>query len=115
MVASRTELLTHLWRETINANLNVRSLEHMIAGSKLHPDAPFADTGPAIERLLALGASPEDICLVRREAAYDAVFATLYALDDPGVDNRDVFMLHESLLTADPTGLEGRPGSAKAV
>jgi hypothetical protein len=43
------------------------------------------------------------------------VFATLYALDDPGVENGEVFMLHESLLTADPSGLEGRPGSGKAV
>jgi len=113
-VASRTELLTHLWREVIDANLRVRSLEQMIAGAKLHPEAPFADTGPAIERLLALGASPDDICLVRRDAAYDAVFATLYALGDPGVDGNDVFMLHESLRTADPSGLEGRPGSARA-
>jgi hypothetical protein len=44
-----------------------------------------------------------------------AVFQTLYALDDPGVDDDNVFMLHESLLTADPSGMEGRPGSADAV
>ena len=45
----------------------------------------------------------------------EAVFGTLYALDDPGVDNGDVFMLHEELLGADPSGLEGRPGSAGAA
>jgi hypothetical protein len=40
------------------------------------------------------------------------VFGTLYALSDPGVEDNDVEMLHESLLSADPSGREGRPGSA---
>jgi hypothetical protein len=33
-------------------------------------------------------------------------------LDDPGVDGGNVFMLQESLLSADPSTKEGRPGSA---
>jgi hypothetical protein len=33
-------------------------------------------------------------------------------LDDPGIDDGDVIGLHESLLGADPSGKEGRPGSA---
>jgi hypothetical protein len=44
--------------------------------------------------------------------AYETAFSLLYMLDDPGVDAGDVTMLHESLLGADPSGLEGRPGSA---
>ena len=114
-MASRTELLTHLWREVINANLRAPSLQRIIDACRRRPDDPFADTGPAIERLLALGASPRDICLLMRSASYEAVFSTLYALDDPGVDDKNVFMLHESLLTADPSGLDGRPGSAGAI
>ena len=50
-----------------------------------------------------------------RAVAYESVFVTLYALDDPGVDGDEVFMLHEELLTADPSGMEGRPGSADVV
>ena len=46
-----------------------------------------------------------------RNTAYEAVFSTLYAIGDPGVDGNDVFMLHEDLLSADPSGMEGRPGS----
>jgi hypothetical protein len=32
-------------------------------------------------------------------------------LDDPGIDGDENAMLHEELLGADPSGLEGRPGS----
>jgi hypothetical protein len=61
---------------------------------------------------LELGASRRDLSLVARFAAYGAVFSTLYTFSDPGVDDNDVEMLHESLLGADPSGKEGRPGSA---
>ena len=112
---TRDALLEHLWRNVINTNLDASDFEEAISFSTLRPNDPFADTGAAIKRLLALGASPDDICLLRRDSAYRAVFATLYALGDPGVNSDDVFMLHESLLSADPSGLEGRPGSAKVV
>jgi hypothetical protein len=114
-MATREELLDHLWRQVINANLDPSSLHNAVARSQLKPMEPFSDTGFAINRLLAAGVQPKDICLIRRDAAYRAVFQTLYALDDPGVEDDDVFMLHESLLTSDPSGLEGRPGSADAA
>jgi hypothetical protein len=44
--------------------------------------------------------SPQDLCRIQHAAAYEAVFGTLYALDDPGVDGNDVFGLHEILLSA---------------
>lgn len=111
-MASRDELLEHLWHQVINANLNPDAIDAEIAHSKARPNDPFADTGPALERLLAAGATLSDICLIRRQAAYAATFATLYAIGDPGVDDDDVFMLFEELLMADPSGMEGRPGSA---
>lgn len=114
-MATREELLEHLWRLVINANLNPSTLADAILHHQKRPEEPFADAGEAIARLLELGASPRDLCLLRREAAYGAVFRTLYALGDPGVDGDDVFMLHEDLLGSDPSGLEGRPGSATAV
>jgi hypothetical protein len=33
-------------------------------------------------------------------------------LGDPGIDDNDIEMMHESLLGSDPSGKEGRPGSA---
>jgi hypothetical protein len=88
------------------------ALDNIVANDKQHPDRPFGHTGAALERVLASGASKADVALVMRSAAYQAVFSTLYALGDPGVDDGNVFMLHEELLTADPSGMEGRPGSA---
>jgi hypothetical protein len=115
-VRTQADLLEHLWQEVINRQLDAAGLHRMVAASKLRPDDPFSDAGAAIERLLALGASERDIGLVQRHAAYEAVFQTLYALDDPGIDDGNVFMLHESLLTADPSGREGRPDkSARSV
>lgn len=111
-MSSRQALLQHLWNEVINPHLDPQGLARVIAHAKSRPDDPFADSGPALERLLALGADPHDIGLLLREAAYEAVFGTLYSLGDPGVEGNDVFMLHEDLLTADPSGMEGRPGSA---
>ena len=112
---TQEELLVHLWKSVINSNMDETSLQRTVEDDARRPGEPFADTGPAISRLLALGASPRDICLIMRYASYSAVFSTLYALDDPGVDGDNVFMLHESLLTSDPSGMEGRPGSAGVV
>jgi len=113
-MATRQELLDYLWKEVINAHLRDDALDNVVRNCKRNPDAPFADTGAAIERLLAAGASRRDLRILLRSAAYEAVFGTLYSLSDPGVDD-DAGGLYEELLTADPTGMEGRPGSADAV
>ena len=98
-MATRQELLRHLWND-------------VIANCRRDPDGPFAEAGRALERLLATGVSARDVCHVLRCVAYEAVFGTLFALSDPGVDeNEDIGTLYEELLTADPSGMEGRPGA----
>ena len=115
-MSKRAELLGYLWQQIINLQLREASLDYIIANCKRNPDRAFGDTGPAIERTLAAGASRRDLCLVMRTTAYEAVFGTLYSLSDPGSDpDDDVSTLYEELLMADPSGLEGRPGSASAV
>ena len=109
---SREEFLTLLWEEIINPNMSEEWIEKSIKEAKKHPDAPFSDDGTALENLLSLGANKKDICLLSRSAAYDAVFTLLYMLGDPGVEGNDIEMLHETLLESDPSGKEGRPGSA---
>ena len=105
---TRHALLEHLWRSVIDGHSSDASLREQIAYAKSHPGAPFTAAASAIERLVAQGVSPSDICTIQRDASYRAVFATLYSLDDPGVEGNDVLMLHESLLEADPSGKEGR-------
>jgi hypothetical protein len=115
-MATREELLAHIWKEVINVNLREDAADNIVKNCARDPHGPFGDTGAAIERLLAAGASKRDLCLVLRHTAYEAVFGTLYALGDPGLDeSEEAGSLYEDLLTADPSGMEGRPGSADPV
>jgi hypothetical protein len=113
-MATREEFLRHLWAEIINPPMQGHWIDNTIRDAAKQPNGPFADSGPALERLLALGASRRDLSLLYRQSAYEAVFSVLYGLGHPGVEDNDIEMMHESLLTADPSGMDGRPGSAPA-
>ena len=84
-MATREEFLQQAWAEIINNPMQEHWIENAVRESEKHPDAPFADLGPALKRLLALGAARRDLSLISRFASYEAVFQTLYALGDPGV------------------------------
>jgi hypothetical protein len=115
-MATREEFLEHLWREVINALSREQGLENIIENCRRFPGSAFGDTGAAIERMLALGVSRRDLRLVMRCTAYEAAFGTLYALSEPGLDaEEDAGTLYEELLMADPSGMEGRPGSVDAA
>ncbi len=98
---TQKEFLREVWGQIINSPMLELWIDNVIATAKRHPDAPFADLGAALERMLEKGVSRRDMSLIMRFASYDAVFGLLYMLDDPGVD--DMIGLHESLLTADPS------------
>ena len=68
---------------------------------------------PAAARAIDGGASPDDVVLAMAAASYEATFNTLFrltgeediaSLAESGAAN----MLHEDLLSADPTGREGQ-------
>lgn len=105
----RQEFLTYLWTDCINPNLKEETLDSLIKHSKHEPSTPFADAGVIVQRMLEAGVSRKDICRFAQYVAYETSFNLLYALDDPGLDDADVSLLHESLLSADPSGREGRP------
>lgn len=111
-MATREEFLAQIWDNVINGSMAGHWIDNVIAAGERDPESPFADLAPALKRLIALGADRRDLSLISRFASYESAFELLYMLDDPGVDNDDNKMLHESLLSADPSGLEGRPGSA---
>ena len=115
-MATREEFLQHLWTVIINPVFGDAALDNIISNCKRDPVGPFGDTGPAIERMLAAGIVRRDLGLVLRLVAYEAVFGTLYALSEPGLNqDEDASTLYEELLMADPSGMEGRPGSADAA
>jgi hypothetical protein len=86
---------------------------------------------PAAQRAVAAGANPQDVAQAMRAAAYSAVHGVLYAVDGPDISapedapswilmevrrdddyeeiqtGRDLGTLHESILSADPSGREG--------
>lgn len=108
--------LTLLWENVIDPAAREDALDNIVANCRRDPSGPFGDAGPAIERLLAVGASKRDLRLVFRLIAYEAVFTTLYSLSDPGLDEgEDAGTLYEELLMSDPTGMSGRPGSIDVV
>lgn len=107
---SRTEFLKVLWNDVINEPMTEAWIDYQVNRSAKWPNDPFADTGPLLQKLMKLGVSRRELSLLHRQASYAAVFLTLYKLGDPGCS--DTKMLFEELLTADPSGLEGRPGSA---
>jgi hypothetical protein len=123
-MTTQEELLQRLWSR-INSHVTpyhigqalVREdeLDRIVEDSKQHPRQPFADAGAAIERILAAGARRRDVCLLLRYAAYGAVFDTLCEIEGAGMDCKEFIGLHEYLLSADPSGMEGRPGSADAI
>ena len=67
---------------------------------------------PAAARAIHAGADPNDVVTAMTAAAYEAVFGTLFRLTAEEdlkalTESGAVLGLHESLLSADPTGREG--------
>jgi hypothetical protein len=107
-VATREEFLREVWAEIINKPLSGDWVETMMRSAKARADAPFADVGMAVDRLLKLGARREDLSAIARWAGYEAVFSALFMLDDAPVEG-GVAGLYSELVGADPTGRAGRP------
>lgn len=110
-MASGNVLLEELWADVINGNLDKKSLRSTVAYAKQRPTAPFADAGAAMARMLKAGVSVDDICRFARYERYDACFQVLYKICALGVESADLDGLYELLLSADPSGEEGRPSS----
>jgi hypothetical protein len=94
-----------------------------------HPDQPGGEFGPAIDRLLAAGAQPEDLTIIVRIVQWALLSGLCMLLDDPGVLEPEIADMEwqlfqvdqngnpvepiggliESVLLVDPTGREMRP------
>jgi hypothetical protein len=109
---SRDEFLKHIWANRINSYMQEDWIDKEIEMAQRYPNAPFADTGPLLDHLLALGATRRELSLLLRVGEYNGVFDALVALEDISRTLEGFRGLHEELLSADPSGLEGRPGSA---
>ena len=113
-MASRNEFLEHLWANRINSYMQEDWIDKEIAMSQRQPNAPFADIGPVLTRLMQLGATRRELSLIARVGEYNGIFDAFFALEGFPEVSKDVRGIHEELLSSDPSGLEGRPGSAPA-
>jgi hypothetical protein len=122
--------LRQAWREVLDEN-DSSWIQRQIEFSEQEPTAPYAGIGPALRRMLASGADPQDITDVVRVMQCQLLFRICYLLNDPGIaepELRDfgwglfqldrggkiigaIEALHESVLETDPTGREMRPRS----
>jgi hypothetical protein len=110
-MATRDEFLKQVWNDNINSYMAGHWIDGVIKSAEKNPDEPFADLGSVLKRLQSVGATKEELSSIACFAAYEASFGLLYMFGDPGVDEGEADMMHESLLSADPSGKEGRPGS----
>jgi hypothetical protein len=124
---ARFLFLRQAWRLVVAEN-DTTWIQEQAAVESGEPGAAIA---PAIQRLLALGATVEDLTTVARVMQWQLLFRLCYLLDDPGdvedevrdvtwrlfqVDenNKPVAIiggLHESVLETEPSGREMRPWS----
>lgn len=75
-------------------------------------DEPFGDVQPAVARLLQAGAQPRDLELFTRWQRFDTTVEALRLFERAGItESEELLGLHESILSADPSGKEARPGS----
>lgn len=131
---TRFVFLRAAWRLVVSED-NKTWIDQEIDYSFKHPNDACSGIGPALQRLLDLGADRQDITDIVRVKQYEMLFNMCYLLDDPGelepelgkmgwslhekdkngkVTGRLVNMLHESALEMDPTGREMRPRSSES-
>ncbi|MBL8621329.1 MAG: hypothetical protein JNK64_08500 [Myxococcales bacterium] len=124
---ARFAFLREAWKGVVAPD-DVSWIDQTAASTKPGADEPCGGVGPALQRLLAAGADPEDIHEVVRVMQYELLFSICYLLEDPGQlepeiadlawrlmrTNEDgevvgpIEGLHESVLELDPSGREMR-------
>lgn len=124
--------LKDAWAEVIGDG-DHKWIDSAVRQSAANPEEPYAGVGHALKRLLAAGASREDLAEVVRGMQAQLLFHLLYtftagdhprtsdtefeglawslrAVDrDSGKQVYELSALHESMLELDPTGREMRP------
>ncbi len=134
---ARFVFLRQAWQSVI-ADGDTSWIDPQIQQADRRPRDPGAGIGPALKRMLAAGASREDITEVVRVMQSLLLFNIAYQLADPGIveypckdmpqvnwalfevdeEGQPLHLidgLHESVLDTDPTGREMRPKGVTRV
>ena len=75
--------LRTLWPQQIDGwRTNTKWIDHSIHAAERDPKGYFADAGLAMKRLLALGATREELASIARMVAYDTAFGVVHRIDE---------------------------------
>ena len=127
---ARLSFIKAAWDGVVNEG-DTGWIQRQLEDFRRDPNGVGNGAGRALERLLKLGAKPEDLTDLVRSMQYETLFAVCYVADNCGDDYRnplspkehwhlvlgedcppshlDVGGLHESVLQMDRTGREMRP------
>jgi hypothetical protein len=124
--------LRQAWKRVLSEH-NTTWIDREISEAEKYPTGPYAGVGQALKRVVAAGASRQDLTDIARGVQAEMLFRLCYLLEDPDfreselesfgwglfeVDEDDnpkqprIGSLHESVLETDPTGREMRPRAA---
>ncbi len=126
---ARLSFLSGIWRKAIGSWTTFDDWIEEQVEAATREEAPFADAGEALSRLLDAGARRDDLQRLARWVAYVTAFDIVQQLDEgynpqlsedyPGwrlievvgeePTGRDLGGLHESLFETEPLGQKGRP------
>lgn len=103
----------HEFFQSLWENIDSENDGEFIADEAEEPgnDDPFGDIGPAYKRLLASGIAASDLARIAIWHRYEACFHALRILSECCEHADELAGSNASLLSADPSGKEGRPGS----
>ncbi len=110
-MTTQDKFLDALWRDNINSGMDGKWIAEFIKDAKRRPDGAFAEVGPILKNMLDKGISKEDICRLMRLTRYEALFDAFFNLEEDPLPADEFEGIHESFLSADPSGLEAAPGS----
>jgi hypothetical protein len=104
------EFMAALWEGIGEVEVGSATLSDQIPDVP-EKNEPFGDVRPAVGRLFKAGVKPGDLDLISRWQRFDATVELLRLFERVGITEAEEVMLHESILSAEPSGKEARPGS----
>lgn len=108
---ANNKYVNDLRKQVLHSRLPKIYLKRLMDEAKQHPNGPFADVGPAIQRIFDAKASRDDLVAFAQQQQYQTCLDALQLIAKHWTNDVAEACLYESILGAEPTGSDARPGS----